>query len=157
MKKWRPAGILIVILTLSLAVCGCSEKENQADRPGSVAGAVETIPLPDPSQAEEDVPVTEKYHDVKEEWQQKIDSALPGIICWGDSISFGECGEGVTYPDELKKIIDRELIDPVRIRSGIDSLKTPDVLNMGIDSERTLDIAVRQGVKMLVFPVALEP
>ena len=145
MKKWRPAGILIVILTLSLAVCGCSEKENQADRPGSVAGAVETIPLPEPSQAEEDVPVTEKYHDVKEEWQQKIDSALPGIVCWGDSISFGECGEGVTYPDELKKIIDRELIDPVRIRSGIDSLKTPDVLNMGIDSERTLDIAVRQG------------
>lgn len=77
--------------------------------------------------------------------QIDIDAALPGIVCWGDSLTSGYLGEGVNYPDELENLIDERLIDPLRRKSGNESLKAPEVVNLGVAAETTLEIAGRNG------------
>ncbi len=52
---------------------------------------------------------------------------LPRIICWGDSLTEGTGGDGVTYPDTLEKL------------SGVE------VLNYGVYAEMASCIAARQG------------
>ncbi len=77
--------------------------------------------------------------------QEHIDEALPGVVCWGDSITEGMLGEGVTYPGTLQTLIDQRLIEPIRVKTGYRSLKAPIVVNMGVSGERSTEIAARQG------------
>ncbi len=81
----------------------------------------------------------------EEELQKAIDRALPGIVCWGDSITYGYLSSGANYPDVLREKIDKELIEPIRNASGYTSLKTPEVLNFGVSAEKTSEIAGRAG------------
>ena len=57
---------------------------------------------------------------------------LPGIICWGDSLTYGEEGEGVSFPQVLRERITAEL------------LEIP-VINMGASGEDSITIAGRSG------------
>jgi hypothetical protein len=58
---------------------------------------------------------------------EKVANSLPRIVCWGDGLTAGYNGEGVTYPDTLANLI---------------KLK---VLNYGAGGETTQQIAYRQG------------
>lgn len=70
---------------------------------------------------------------------------LPGIICWGDSLTYGEEGDGVSFPQVLRERIAAEL------------LEIP-VINMGASGEDSITIAGRSGgipyivVEDLVIP-----
>lgn len=57
---------------------------------------------------------------------------LPGIVCWGDSLTFGSGGSGTSYPSVLEERLhnDRMYIS---------------VSNMGIGGENTVTIAGRAG------------
>ena len=57
---------------------------------------------------------------------------LPGIICWGDSLTYGEEGDGVSFPQVLRERIAAEL------------LEIP-VINMGASGEDSITIAGRGG------------
>ena len=63
-------------------------------------------------------------------WQQ-INQSMPGIVCWGDSLTFGYGGNGTSYPSTLQNLID------TRIIGGIP------VINNGIPIESTYSILVR--------------
>ncbi|MCR5503090.1 MAG: hypothetical protein K6F53_08780 [Lachnospiraceae bacterium] len=80
-----------------------------------------------------------------EELQRMVKKALPGVVCWGDSITYGYLSGGPNYPDTLRKRIDTELIAPIREASGIDSIEAPVVLNFGVSAETTAEIAGRAG------------
>lgn len=61
-------------------------------------------------------------------------AAYAGIICWGDSLTAGACGGGVSYPGELKNIIKKEL-----------QLNGAPIINMGVGGEDTNTILGRSG------------
>lgn len=57
---------------------------------------------------------------------------IPGIVCWGDSLTFGSGGAGVSYPLVLEERLNKD-------RFYIN------VINMGIGGENTVTIAGRAG------------
>lgn len=57
---------------------------------------------------------------------------IPGIVCWGDSLTFGSGGAGVSYPFVLEERLNKD-------RFYIN------VINMGIGGENTVTIAGRAG------------
>lgn len=57
---------------------------------------------------------------------------LPGIVCWGDSLTFGTGGNGVSYPSVMEE------------RLCEDRIYIP-VVNMGVGGENTVTIAGRAG------------
>ena len=77
--------------------------------------------------------------------QEDVDAALPGIVCWGDSLTYGDMGDGVNYPEVLEALIDERLIEPIREATGNEELTAPEVVNLGVNKESSLEIAGRQG------------
>lgn len=69
----------------------------------------------------------------QEELQQIISDNLPGIICWGDSLTTGVGGDGTTYPSILQSLINQNIYD------------IP-VVNAGVGGETSITIAGRAGV-----------
>lgn len=61
--------------------------------------------------------------------------AVPGIICWGDSLTVGAGGDGVNYPDVLH--------DEIKSRIGADV----EVVNMGVGGETSATIVGRSGME----------
>lgn len=102
---------------------------------------------PRPAEKPQEVEITVEKEKPTEEIQEADTekSGLPRIICWGDSLTEGTGGGGVTYPDTLAKL------------SGAE------VLNYGVYAELTSCIAARQGGNPMhagetfVIPTGLEP
>ena len=57
---------------------------------------------------------------------------IPGIVCWGDSLTYGSGGNGTSYPSVLEECLRNE------------RMYIP-VVNMGIGGENTVTIAGRAG------------
>jgi len=57
---------------------------------------------------------------------------IPGIVCWGDSLTYGTGGDGVSYPSVMEACLHEE------------RMYIP-VVNMGIGGENTVTIAGRAG------------
>lgn len=60
---------------------------------------------------------------------------LPGIVCWGDSLTYGAHGGGVTYPLTLEAMI----------RENLDLPYPVPVVNMGVGGETSITILGRNG------------
>lgn len=80
-----------------------------------------------------------------------IEDSIPGIVCWGDSITAGVGGGGDTYPAVLNSLIQSELNTAFRrlypakfTTSQAYSLPIP-VVNMGVAGESSLTVAGRSG------------
>lgn len=93
-------------------------------------------------------------------YQQHMDvlaQYLPGIVCWGDSLTTGSSGN-VSYPHTLQKYLDVYICDIYDLRYSLDSvegLSTMDwddykisipVVNMGAGREDSATILGRSGV-----------
>lgn len=82
---------------------------------------------------------------------QAIDSSIPGIVCWGDSITAGVGGEGSTYPILLKELLRTELGSalhrhfPADLTPPLTLNLTIPVINMGVAGEDSLTVAGRNG------------
>lgn len=61
--------------------------------------------------------------------QQETGQEISRIVCWGDSLTFGQGGEGVTFPSVLAELL-----------PGVQ------VINYGIQGETAKQIAIRAGV-----------
>lgn len=61
-------------------------------------------------------------------------TVLPGIVCWGDSLTFGTGGSGVNYPNILRERIAEEINETIP------------VVNLGIGGETSATICARAGV-----------
>ena len=60
---------------------------------------------------------------------------LPGIVCWGDSLTYGAHGNGATYPLTLEAMIKENLNLPYHVP----------VMNMGVGGETSITILGRNG------------
>ena len=70
-----------------------------------------------------------------------IDEYLPGIVCWGDSLTAGVGGNGVTYPDVLSNLIKTNITG----QYGGGKLRDVEVINCGVGGESSVTIAGRSG------------
>lgn len=77
----------------------------------------------------EKILLEEEASKVKED---KIKETIPGIVCWGDSLTAGTGGEGTTYPNTLASLIKNNIYN------------IP-VINMGVGGENTNTIIGRAG------------
>ena len=101
-----------------------------------------------------------KYDEIDE----TLKTYLPGVVCWGDSLTYGAGGEGTSYPSTVDKLIKEnitEKFDLKKIMNASDesdvkwdeySLRRTPVINMGIGGERSDTICGRAGV----IPMTLE-
>lgn len=85
-----------------------------------------------------------------------VSQYLPGIVCWGDSLTAGAGGDGVTYPKILQSLIQEHICDQYDLKSHLDSKYTYlmdsddyavniPVVNMGVGGENTITILGRNG------------
>ncbi|SFG50951.1 Aryl-phospho-beta-D-glucosidase BglC, GH1 family [Lachnospiraceae bacterium C7] len=102
-KLRKISGLMTIVVLLSMCLAGCDTS---------------SVPFVGKTSAK----------DVKKE----VAEALPGIICWGDSLTFGYNGEGSSYPNTLANDIKEDMCD------------IP-VVNMGACGEDSLSIAGRSG------------
>ena len=72
--------------------------------------------------------------------QETFDEYLPGIVCWGDSLTAGTGGEGVSYPKVLKQLMQERLFANIPV-----AMPLPEVVNMGVGGEDTHTILGRNG------------
>lgn len=102
-----------VLLGMSIWMSGCG-KEN-----------METVDKADINEAE-NIEATEKEEPQVQ--QDSVSSEPAGrIICWGDSLTYGQGGNDVTYPLVLADMLNYE------------------VINYGIQGETAKQIAIRAG------------
>ena len=93
-------------------------------------------------------------------YQQHLDvlaQNLPGIVCWGDSLTTGSSGN-VSYPHTLQKYLDVYLCGIYDLRFSLDTVEglslmdwddytiSIPVVNMGAGREYTATLLVRSGV-----------
>ena len=65
--------------------------------------------------------------------RQAVQQSLPGIVCWGDSLTVGYGGNGESYPATLQRLLNENLIDGIP------------VVNNGVCVETTYTIMARAG------------
>lgn len=97
---------------------------------------------------------------INQTYQQHLDvlaQYLPGVVCWGDSLTTGSSGN-VSYPHTLQKYLDVYIADIYDLRYSLDTvegLSTMDwddykisipVVNMGAGRENTATVLGRSGV-----------
>ena len=98
---------------------------------------------------------------------QIVAQYLPGIVCWGDSLTAGSSGN-VSYPGTLQKYIDTYLCDIYDFRSTIENAQdysrldweeytvSIPVVNMGAGKEDSATILGRSGVTPYVVGADFE-
>lgn len=79
----------------------------------------------------------EEYYSVIED---SLSEYLPGIICWGDSLTIGSGGGGINYPATIQQLLQDNLLAGFH-----DNIPIPEVLNMGVGGEDTNTILGRNG------------
>ena len=94
-------------------------------------------------------------------YQEHLDTVnryLPGIVCWGDSLTTGSSGN-VSYPHTLQKYLDIYLCGVYDLRCSLDTVEglsltdwedykiSVPVVNMGAGRENSATILGRSGVK----------
>lgn len=98
---------------------------------------------------------------------ETVAACLPGIVCWGDSLTAGTSGN-VSYPAALQKYIDTYLCEVYDLRYTIDNaveyswldwsdykVSIP-VINMGAGKENASTVLGRAGVKPFVVQNSFE-
>ncbi len=96
----------------------------------------------------------ERLQETVDEINKAIEDCVPGIICWGDSLTEG--GK-VKYPSVLSAVIRENIIEEIALEDiaapeyqyliddYLTSIKTPEVVNMGVARETSITIAGRAG------------
>ncbi|MCR5587113.1 MAG: hypothetical protein K6F77_06235 [Lachnospiraceae bacterium] len=110
-------GSFVVIKTLYINSSFNSSKS--ASTPG-ISSAEEVTPTPNPN--------AELY------------DAFPGIVFWGDSQTVGSGGDGVNFPDVVRKLINTQIVSKYNPELNYDH-----VVNQGICGEDSLTLAGRSG------------
>lgn len=100
-------------------------------------------------------------NDIYQQHLDVLEQYMPGIVCWGDSLTTGSSGN-VSYPHTLQKYLDVYISDIYDLRYSLDTIEgmsTTDwddykisipVVNMGAGRENTATILGRAGVAPFV-------
>lgn len=130
----RKAGYLCLLL--GLCMTGCSVETLKEDKTPQQEAIGETTEetgeiAEETGETTEMTAGTEKETEITE---QEAETQIPEqekaerILCWGDSLTYGQGGNGITYPSVLEE------------KSGLE------VINYGIQGETAKQIGIRMGV-----------
>ena len=112
-------GIYAIILAGGMFMSGCGANDQKED----VSQVVQ-------QETEQEIKQNENNLQQEESMSEPV---IPGIICWGDSLTYGHNGEGTSYPSVLEKKIKENIDDEIS------------VVNMGACGEDSITIAGRSG------------
>lgn len=115
----RKTGILCLLV--GACITGCSDKAATVDK---AMQQQEKTGLETEMGKEE----TEMMIEEETEAQMPDEESAERILCWGDSLTYGQGGDGVTYPSVLEE------------KTGLE------VINYGIQGETARQIGIRMGV-----------
>lgn len=99
----------------------------------------------------------EQINQIHQQHQEVLAQYLPGVVCWGDSLTAGSSGN-VSYPHTLQKYLDVYISDIYDLRYSLDSVEglsamdwddykiSIPVVNMGAGRENSATILGRSGV-----------
>lgn len=125
-------GICVIALAGSMLISGCGKQEQQYAK---LDGAKQENEVEALQQETEDNAMqgdTSQKEDSLQQVETEGEKTVPGIICWGDSLTYGHNGERVSYPAVLEE----------RLKENIGDIP---VVNMGACGEDSVTIAGRSG------------
>lgn len=150
---------IIIFLLLAAAVAGLLVAMKQARE--QIAAEDALLKSEHSSQRQEQNEARkENLESIQQAYEKDLKTVaqyLPGIICWGDSLTAGSSGN-VSYPATLQKYINTYLCDIYDLRSSIEDAElytrlnwddykiSIPVINMGSGKEDTATILGRSGV-----------
>lgn len=164
-------GVILLVLLAGLGTAMQILRRRTAEEDAALA-SVQTQ-----QREEQTVAKQEGVASIQSEYEkdmQTVQEYLPGIVCWGDSITAGSAGN-ISYPYVLQKYIDTYICDVYDFRLSIENAEeysrldwdeyTVDipVVNMGAGQEDTNTILGRSGVvpyvvgEDLVIPADTSP
>lgn len=147
-------GVILIVVVLGLGF-GYLAVSKQIEEEDALLQEVQSSQRQELSNARQ-----ENKDQINQIYQQHLDvlaQYLPGIVCWGDSLTTGSSGN-VSYPHTLQKYLDVYICDIYDLRYSLDTiegLSTMDwddykisipVVNMGAGRENTATILGRSGV-----------
>ena len=177
-KENRHIGLKIFLVLLILALSAALFMGYQYVKAQNEAQDAELLNVYNQHQLEQTTAKQASYDDLYAFYQADLDAVaqyLPGIVCWGDSLTSGSAG-GVSYPDTLQELIDAAIVDKYDFRGTLDkpeqyariekwedfSVDVP-VINMGAGKENTDTVLGRSGAvpfvvkEDFVIPAGSEP
>lgn len=113
-RKWL-AGLFVLVLVIA----GCGGRKNE-----QAVQKMESEPVQETEQKEE---------------TETLENQSERIVCWGDSLTCGSGGNGVTYPEILAE------------KTGLS------VYNYGVLGETAKQIAIRMGLYRMTVPAFVIP
>ena len=146
-------GILLVAATLGLAY-GYLMVSRQIEEEDAMLKDVQSDQRQELSDARQEN--KEKLNQVYQQHLDVLNQYLPGIVCWGDSLTTGSSGN-VSYPHTLQKYLDVYICDVYDLRYSLDMIEglsatdwddykiSIPVVNMGAGRENTATILGRSG------------
>lgn len=176
-KENKHIGLKIFLVLLILALSAGLYKGYTYVKAQEAAQDAELLSVYAQHQQEQTAAKQASYDDLGSFYKADLDAIatyLPGIVCWGDSLTTGSAG-GVSYPDTLQELIDAAIVDKYDFRG---TLETPEnytrvewkdyvvdipVVNMGAGKENTDTVLGRSGAvpfvtkAELTIPAGSEP
>ncbi len=149
--------ILIIVSALGIAVVFVRQQTREHDEQLSEI-YVEQKQQETEARQESVTAIQREY----EKDMQTVADYLPGIVCWGDSLTFGSAGN-ISYPSVLQTYLDTYFCDIYDFRSTIENaadysrLKWEDykvsvpVVNLGAGPENSYTVLGRSGVVPFVL------
>lgn len=147
-------GVILVVIILGLAA-GYMTIRQKIEMEDSMLSDIQSSQREELSNARQ-----ENKAQINQTYQQHLDvisQYLPGIVCWGDSLTTGSAGN-VSYPHTLQKYLDVYICDIYDLRYSLDTVEglsvmdwddykiNIPVINMGAGRENAATILGRSGV-----------
>lgn len=157
---------MLVVAIILFIICIWLYYLKEQDRKAQLEDA-----LPSNQQMVEEKERIDKLFSAIEEAMESV----PGIVCWGDSLTAGAGGDGTTYPAVLQELIQKNILDTVDFSQVVNpkynnvlaqesyTVQSIEVVNMGVGGENTITIMGRNGAlpfvvkEAFVIPPSKEP
>ena len=107
--KLRRAGYLCLLM--GVCIMGCSAERTKEDK---------TV-MQEEIRSETELRIEEETEGKEEEMESQIpeEEQAKRIVCWGDSLTYGQGGNGTTYPSVLEEKTGLEVItDGIKRKTG---------------------------------------
>ena len=159
-RENKHIGLKIFLVVLILAMCGGLFIAYRYVKAEEAVHDAELLEVYNEHQREQNAARQANYETLEALYREDVKAVatyLPGIVCWGDTLTAGSAG-GVSYPGTLQDLIDANIVDRYDFRGTLEnteglariedwsvySVDIP-VVNMGSGQETSATVAGRNG------------
>lgn len=147
-------GTILVVMVIGLAL-GYLAVRRQIKEEDALLNDIHSSQRQELSDARQEN--KEQINLIYQQHQAVLDQYLPGVVCWGDSLTTGSSGN-VSYPHTLQKYLDVYIADIYDLRYSLNTVEglsmmdwddykiSIPVVNMGAGRENSATILGRSGV-----------